>query len=358
MHRNRLVELDAIRGLAAFSVVLFHLTTRFDRVYGHIAAPSFALPFGHYGVQFFFGLSGFVILLTLERTRHPADFIVSRASRLYPAYWAAIAITTLFVMIGPLPDLRRSLPVILLNLTMLEGFVGAPYVDGVYWTLAIELAFYGCMFLLCLLRGLPRIEWVLVGWIGLKWLWWWQPNLSYALGMMLVQDNIPFFAIGICAYRLHSGARSLVALLPVLGLASLTIGVIDGQESLFVAILVAAMFLGVATGRMRWLRTATRRSAANSRRTASAGIACACRSGRKTGIGECGSSSTGCFATRRSSSTAMQLRSNAAATRRSASILPISSIPQARTSSRSASTPRSAKAGSTRGPASTGRSGW
>ena len=254
MHRNRLVELDAIRGLAAFSVVLFHLTTRFDRVYGHIAAPSFALPFGHYGVQFFFGLSGFVILLTLERTRHPADFIVSRASRLYPAYWAAIAITTLFVMIGPLPDLRRSLPVILLNLTMLEGFVGAPYVDGVYWTLAIELAFYGCMFLLCLLRGLPRIEWVLVGWIGLKWLWWWQPNLSYALGMMLVQDNIPFFAIGICAYRLHSGARSLVALLPVLGLASLTIGVIDGQESLFVAILVAAMFLGVATGRMRWLR--------------------------------------------------------------------------------------------------------
>ena len=162
MRRERLVELDGLRGLAALSVVLFHLTTRFDRVYGHVTAPLLSHPLGHYGVQFFFGLSGFVIFMTLKRTQRPADFIVSRASRLFPAYWAAIAITTAVVAFGALPDLRQSPAVVLLNLTMLEGFVGKPYVDGVYWTLTVELAFYVCMFALFLLRGLKRIEVVLV----------------------------------------------------------------------------------------------------------------------------------------------------------------------------------------------------
>ncbi len=254
MKPRRITELDAMRGLAALAVVLFHLTTRFDRVYGHLTHPALALPWGHYGVQFFFGLSGFVIFMTLERTRRAGDFIVSRISRLYPAYWAAVLLTTAVTMLGPLPDLRRGGGTILVNLTMLEGFAGLPYVDGVYWTLAIELAFYGCMFGLWRLRLLPRIVPILIGWMALKWLWWLHPNLSYAIGMLLVQDNIPFFAIGICAYRLHAGESRLVALLPVIACALVTIGVIDGAESLLVAALVTATFLAFATNSLRWLR--------------------------------------------------------------------------------------------------------
>lgn len=253
MDRRRIVELDALRGLAALSVVLFHLTTRFDRVYGHATAPIVSVPWGHYGVQFFFGLSGFVILMTLERTRRPADFIVSRFSRLYPAYWAAVALTTAAVTAGSLPDLRRNAITIVANLTMLQGFVAWPHVDGVYWTLAIELGFYACMFGLYLAGLLGRIEAVLIGWIGLKWLWWLFPDLSFALGMLLVQDNIPFFAIGLCAYRYHAGAAGVKQALPVIGWALLTIGVIDGPERLCVALLVTATFAAFATGRLRWL---------------------------------------------------------------------------------------------------------
>ncbi|WP_197277327.1 acyltransferase family protein [Sphingomonas profundi] len=254
MGRGRIVELDALRGLAALAVVLFHLTTRFDRLYGHASPPLIAVPWGHYGVQFFFGLSGFVIFMTLERTRHAADFVVSRVSRLYPAYWAAVLLTTAAVAIGPLPDLRHDAGTVLVNLTMVQGFLGLPYVDGVYWTLAIELAFYACMLGLFVARLLDRIEWVLIGWLGLKWLWWWLPDLSYAAGMLLVQDNIPFFAIGICAYRLHVGEAGIARVLPVLACALATIGWIEGAESLLVATLVAATFLGCATGRLAWLR--------------------------------------------------------------------------------------------------------
>ena len=57
-------------------VVLFHYLPYYDRLYGH----QFELPallesvllFGRYGVHLFFILSGFVIFMTLERTRMPA----------------------------------------------------------------------------------------------------------------------------------------------------------------------------------------------------------------------------------------------------------------------------------------------
>ena len=32
---QRLVELDALRGIAAALVMLFHFTTRYDQIYGH-----------------------------------------------------------------------------------------------------------------------------------------------------------------------------------------------------------------------------------------------------------------------------------------------------------------------------------
>jgi peptidoglycan/LPS O-acetylase OafA/YrhL len=253
MTRPRLVELDALRGLAALSVVLFHLTTRFDQVYGHATPPLLSHPFGHYGVQFFFGLSGFVVFMTLERTRRAADFVISRGSRLYPAYWSAIAITSAVVMLGPLADLRQSPASVLLNLTMLEGFLGKPYVDGVYWTLTVELAFYVCMFGLFLLRALDRIEAILIFWLLVKWLWWLVPGLSYTAGLLLVQHDIPFFAIGICAYRLFAGESGPVRLAPVIGFALITVGVVDGAERLIVASLVGLTFLGFAGGRLRWI---------------------------------------------------------------------------------------------------------
>ena len=82
---GRLQELDALRGLAALVVVLFHYTSRYDVVFGHNSAPLVSAPWGHFGVNLFFGISGFVIFMTLGRTQTPADFIVSRFSRLYPA---------------------------------------------------------------------------------------------------------------------------------------------------------------------------------------------------------------------------------------------------------------------------------
>ena len=258
---GRLAELDALRGLAALAVVLFHYTTRYDLVFGHDGAPLFEVPWGHFGVNLFFGISGFVIFMTLRRTQVPADFIVGRFSRLYPTYWTCIALTTAVVSLGVLPELQKPPWVIAANLSMIHGAFGIPSVDGVYWTLLVELIFYAGMLGLFMLRGLDRIEWVLVGWIGIKWLWWAAPtffgvDLPYRLGLLLVQQYIPFFALGIGAFRLMTREVAWPRPALVMAFALLTVGVVDGVAHLIVALITSTALVAIAFGRARLLASA------------------------------------------------------------------------------------------------------
>ncbi len=247
---NRIADLDALRGLAALAVVLFHYTTRYGELYGHRGALPFDLPWGHFGVQLFFGISGFVIFMTLERTRTLADFAVSRFSRLYPAYWAAMLLTGGAVLAAGMDELALSPAAFAANATMLQGFAGLDSVDGVYWTLAVELAFYLAMALLWRLRLLGRIEPLLIFWMSLHWIWTFAPRLlgvepSWLLGALLIQQHIPFFAIGIAAYRLRAGAgRRWPA--AVIAAAWATVAACDGFVHAEVAAIAAVTLLAVA----------------------------------------------------------------------------------------------------------------
>ena len=158
---DRLVEVDALRGVAALAVVLFHYTTRFTDLYQPGAQPAVSFPSGHYGVNLFFIISGFVIFMTLEKTARPLDFVVSRFSRLFPAYWAAIFLTFSICHLLGLPGKLVSTGTALANLAMLHGLFGVGHVDGVYWTLEVELLFYCGMLLLYRLKWLDRLHLVL-----------------------------------------------------------------------------------------------------------------------------------------------------------------------------------------------------
>lgn len=164
--RGRIAELDGLRGLAALAVVMFHFTGIYHRDIGHSGDYVLTGRFGDYGVKVFFVISGFVILMTLARTRHPFDFIVSRFSRLYPVYWAAVILSFVTVKVCGLPVYEVGSRDALFNLTMLQGFTQVPAVDPVYWTLAVELAFYAMMFAIYFLGLLTRIETIAVGWLA------------------------------------------------------------------------------------------------------------------------------------------------------------------------------------------------
>jgi len=148
--------LDGLRLAAALLVVLYHYTAWHHGYWGVEPAKD-AWPwlsritvFGNMGVQLFFVISGFVILLS-SYGKSPAQFIGSRVGRLFPAYWVAVLLTgTLVLFIWPALGSHLNVWDWVVNLTMLQGGTGNPHIDGVYWTLWAELRFYALVLLLML----------------------------------------------------------------------------------------------------------------------------------------------------------------------------------------------------------------
>ncbi len=256
---QRVLELDALRGIAALAVAVFHCTNHYGNEIGHITPPVFSFAAGNYGVQLFFLISGFVIFMTLERTRTAADFVVSRFSRLYPAYWSAIVLTETVVYTVGLPQQQLAGWDLALNLTMIQQILGAEHLDGSYWTLQIELFFYVQMLFWFSTRQLHRIRWIVAGWLlvslvsGL-----WQKAtghpFSYTLGELLILREIPFFAIGILFYKIWKGSPDSRTDYLLIFASLAVIGIARPSIYLLVAAICAGIFWLFVTGRLRWLR--------------------------------------------------------------------------------------------------------
>ena len=172
--QHRIQSLDALRGIAALSVVLYHYTFGFTvLVHPHVPRLPFSFRYGHLGVNLFFIVSGLVILRTLERCRGVADFMVSRIARLYPAFLAAtcIALVVLFGFGYNLEHVRSG--DVIVSLTMLSDLAHRPPVDPSFWTLGFEVTFYVLAGIGYLLLGVRRIEvacllWLATGVVGLS----------------------------------------------------------------------------------------------------------------------------------------------------------------------------------------------
>lgn len=145
----RLRAMDALRLLAAAAaaVMMFHFTARDHSRWGEDVLPSQVFPmlsdvtrYGYAGVHLFFVISGFVILMSMWGRSVP-QFLASRASRLYPAYWAAVLLTATLRWWWPSYE-SPTAGQVLANLTMVHEPFGVDSIDGVYWTLWVEMQFY------------------------------------------------------------------------------------------------------------------------------------------------------------------------------------------------------------------------
>ncbi len=207
-NRNRLQELDALRGLAAVAVLLFHYTSRYESQYEYIGRPLATVPYEYeyLGVQLFFMISGFVIFLTLDKTNRPLDFIVSRFSRLYHAYWICVLLTTGSILLLGLPGKEPTAIQIFVNMTMLQQLFLIKDIDGVYWTLFVEIIFYMSMLILFVTAQLHRILSILLVWlsiaaIGITLEYYTGLRIPYTVETLLNLKNIPYFALGIVFYH-------------------------------------------------------------------------------------------------------------------------------------------------------------
>ena len=165
--RERLHEIDLLRFAAAAFVVYYHFTF-FGSAAGLSPMPFDAMSvvsrYGGLGVNLFFIISGFVILMTAQNST-PMQFVVARAVRLYPAYWVCCTATYLGLLILPHPRFSVSFGQYLANLTMVSPIAGVDYVDGVYWSLLVELHFYVLVFLLLISGLIGRSRMLLGAWL-------------------------------------------------------------------------------------------------------------------------------------------------------------------------------------------------
>jgi peptidoglycan/LPS O-acetylase OafA/YrhL len=170
---DRLYEVDALRIFAAVAVMLYHYGfANFAAHYTDVEYRGLGVVtrYGYLGVDLFFVISGFVVLLS-ALGRRPEQFVISRIVRLYPAYWVAVTITSLVLVFLSAGEWPVTAVQYLANMTMFNALPNIPNIDVVYWTLWVELRFYAVILVLTFVgitRG--RVLAVLWGWLAAAFL--------------------------------------------------------------------------------------------------------------------------------------------------------------------------------------------
>jgi peptidoglycan/LPS O-acetylase OafA/YrhL len=215
--RARITSIDALRGVAALCVMLWHYTNYVAFARGSV----WQMRLGYLGVDLFFVISGFVIFMTVEGASTVRDFAFARFTRLYPTFflatillyaiwWAATANgINGCVEPGPPPSWGQFF----LNLTMLGGFFENAWGDFHFvvssaWTLAYECSFYFWVGLLFATGQLRRWQPIMLVWMALEVimdqavLWPSGFHWTYVLSVFFLFDYVHLFAAGMALYAL------------------------------------------------------------------------------------------------------------------------------------------------------------
>ncbi len=211
---DRIASLDWLRLLAALSVVGFHYLFRGAAADGYLSvgypeAAPYAI-FGYLGVNLFFLISGFVIAWSAEG-RSWSEFALARFARLYPAFLVCMSVTFLVLWLAQPEWGAVSLRQFAANLLMFSPAVGEPFVDGVYWSIILELIFYGWVTLAVMLGLFDRYRLELVaGWLVVCTVNEYVVG-SGALRFLLLTEYGPLFAAGILVHTIRTRGASAEA---------------------------------------------------------------------------------------------------------------------------------------------------
>jgi peptidoglycan/LPS O-acetylase OafA/YrhL len=215
--KPRVNEIDLLRFLAVIAVMIFHYAFR-----GYAADNMSIMPYplapiakyGYFGVHLFFMISGFVILMTAN-SGDLRRFIVARIARIYPAFWVCCTITLIVTLLIGGSRYQASIGQYLINMTMLSDILKVKPIDGVYWSLFVELRFYALVGVIIAIGKIRKAELFLASWliicITLDVL-----QIS-KLRYLLIVDYAAYFIAGATFFLIWSKGISRSRILMVLG---------------------------------------------------------------------------------------------------------------------------------------------
>jgi exopolysaccharide production protein ExoZ len=202
--QRHILGIDIVRFFSAISVAVFHLNWR------SAATTGYAL-WGWVGVEVFFVISGIVISASAELTDF-RNFLRGRFLRLYPGAWVCGAIIVV-TLLSFRPNLFWALGID--SFFSFKGVAGsailfAPWrLSSAYWTLPVEIAFYGFIGVFLLFGFREKLVWaarllvllsipyyfaLIIDFLGYARLPW--VDLGYGLKNTILVRHGVYFALG------------------------------------------------------------------------------------------------------------------------------------------------------------------
>jgi peptidoglycan/LPS O-acetylase OafA/YrhL len=245
---ERLRGVDALRGIASLSVCFFHLVGG-NHTYITFGLVKYFGDLAFQGVFVFFVISGFVIPYSLRKSDYQwvdaPRFLLRRVVRLDPPYLLAAFLSLILAGVSAtLPGNRGTAfhvdgLQITAHIGYLNGILGLPWLNPVFWTLAIEFQFYlliGAMFPLLTKPAdwKPRI--VLLSFLVLNVL---LPADNY----VYVSGFASFFVLGIATFRWRNLGSPLFEYAVFIGLSCALASIYHGWQAGVIGLATALLII-------------------------------------------------------------------------------------------------------------------
>lgn len=259
--QRRVAWLDGVRALAALYVVLHHVWLMTWGGYPGNDGPWFLgwLVHGHLAVAVFIVVSGYSLMLGPARHEGrllagAGGFLRRRFWRIVPPYWAALALSVLFVALGlsvtPSGESMGARDVVIHALLLQDVFANVPP-NGVFWSIAVEwqIYFFFPLMLWCFRRlGPLRATSIAMAAVVALHLLGERSETIAMLGRFTPQFAV-LFVLGCLAVVWSRGAHARAAMVGAAGiwLAFGVVRVISGPEDVVASYFWVDLWLGVGT---------------------------------------------------------------------------------------------------------------
>ena len=214
--KTRIYQIDLFRFLAALAVVLYHYL--FNGYSSGMSNLNFShiggfFKYGYLGVDIFFIISGFVISLSIKN-RSLIHFWISRISRLYPIYWISVLLTFTIIVFFGAPRYISEYKQLIVNLSMFQNYIGVGSIDGVYWSLFVEMKFYIFIissYLILNKRKEIRLDYLIYTWLSMSIAYVFLSKLFIfkVANNLFILDWSSYFIAGIIFYQIYESKLNL-----------------------------------------------------------------------------------------------------------------------------------------------------